>query len=118
MSSRAPTISRRLSNGSCVRAGPNAATATANATVAVTQPYSEEDQLRVLPTARTIVSASTASTCTRGTPRQRGQAPVPTRTQYRERREDGETSPGPPCGLPPGQTTEAATLVLCAPEAR
>ena len=48
--------------GRWVSAGPNAAISTARASVAAPHPYNEEGQLRVVPTASTIVRASTAST--------------------------------------------------------
>src|SRR5205085_142582 len=62
LNSSAPTTSRSVLIGSCVSAGPNVATNAASVAVAAAQPYSEEDQLRVLPTASTIVRASMAST--------------------------------------------------------
>src|SRR5271167_2095333 len=55
-------IRRSTAIGSAVSAGPSAATTAASATVATATPESAEDQLRVVPTASTIVSASTAST--------------------------------------------------------
>ncbi len=48
--------------GSAVRAGPSAATIAASTRVAAPTPNSAERQLRVTPTASTIVNASTAST--------------------------------------------------------
>ena len=61
-SSRPPTITRSTPIGSSVRAAPSAATSAVSATIAAPTPASAEDQLRVAPTASTIVSASTAST--------------------------------------------------------
>src|SRR5205823_14042933 len=57
-----PTTSRRAEIGTSVSAGPSAATAAASATVAAATPRSEERHPRVIPAARTIVSASTIST--------------------------------------------------------
>ena len=57
-----PTITRSTPIGREVMAGPSAATITASASAAAPAPPIAEDQLRVLPTASTIVSASTAST--------------------------------------------------------
>ena len=62
INSRPPTSTRSTSIGSEVIAGPSAATITASASTAAPTPLIAEDQLRVLPTASTIVSASTAST--------------------------------------------------------
>ena len=62
ISSRPPTARRSTSIGSDVSAGPSAATITASASAAAATPPSAEDQLRVVPTASTMVSASTAST--------------------------------------------------------
>ena len=55
-------MTRKVLSGRRVNAGPNAAISAASTRVAAPHPYSEEDQLRVVPTASTIVSASTAST--------------------------------------------------------
>ncbi len=61
-SSSPPTTTRSALIGTAVRAGPSAATITARASVAAATPVSDQRQLRVMPTASTIVSASTAST--------------------------------------------------------
>ena len=52
----------RVPIGSEVSADPRVATIAASASVAAPAPPSADDQLRVVPTASTIVSASTAST--------------------------------------------------------
>ena len=62
INSRPPISTLSRSIGSEVIARPSAATITASVRVAAPTPLSAEDQLRVLPTASTIVSASTAST--------------------------------------------------------
>ena len=62
INSSPPTTTRSTSIGSEVMAGPSTATIAASASIAAPAPLIAEDQLRVLPTASTIVSASTAST--------------------------------------------------------
>jgi hypothetical protein len=61
-SRKAPTNVRRTSIGTSIKARPNTATSAASPISAAAAPSSEDSQLRVLPTARTTVSASTAST--------------------------------------------------------
>ena len=53
---------RRTSIGTSINARPNTATSAARAITAAPAPSREDSQLRLLPTASTIVSASTAST--------------------------------------------------------
>jgi len=62
ISSRPPTITLSTPIGREVSVGPSAATIAASASVAAPTPLSADDQLRVAPTARTMVNASTAST--------------------------------------------------------
>src|SRR5690349_16619118 len=62
MSSRPPTTTRSVLSGSAVNAGPSAAVIAASTIPAAPPPISAERQPRVIPTASTIVSASTAST--------------------------------------------------------
>src|SRR6202000_147059 len=61
-SSSPPTTTRRTPIGIEPTAGPSAAPTTESATPPAPTPYTPERQLRVVPTASTIVSASTAST--------------------------------------------------------
>src|SRR5260221_280674 len=60
--SKPPTTTRMKSSGRTVNVGPRRATTTPSATTAAPTPPIAEDQRRVIPTARTIASASTAST--------------------------------------------------------
>ena len=60
--SSAPTTSRNVEIGIALSAGPSAATIPASTIVAAPSPYIVERQPRTVPTASTIVSASTAST--------------------------------------------------------
>src|SRR5215831_10330711 len=60
--SRAPTTRRSPVSGTRVRAGPTAATMAARTTSAAAIPWNVDRHSRVRPAARTIVSASTAST--------------------------------------------------------
>jgi hypothetical protein len=62
ISNSPPTPTLKTSIGSAVSAGPRAATIAESTTVATLTPVIVEDQLRVVPTASTIVNASTAST--------------------------------------------------------
>jgi hypothetical protein len=62
ISNRPPTRRRRTPIGKAVSAGPRPAITAASTREATAVPESAERQLRVLPTAKTIVNASTAST--------------------------------------------------------
>ena len=62
MSSTVPTNTRNESIGMSVRADPRTPTMSTSAASAAATPHAAERQPRVMPTAKTIVSASTIST--------------------------------------------------------
>ncbi len=67
-SSSDPMINRGVLIGTAVNAGPTAATISAHARTAATMPYQVGRQPRVVPTASTMVGASTPSTSWIGVP--------------------------------------------------
>ena len=86
IASNAPTTSRSAVSGSSVIVGPSTATIAASTTRAAAMPWKVDFHSRVRPAARTIVSASIASTTqAMKTVKMRGNAVI-----------------GPPLGPPPG----------------